>query len=262
MAANHQAVISAPQTSGWRIKLALPMRMLGTLLLLAGVVVLLGWCFYTLNDPATLPISKIRVQGTFVHLNESMLHGAVAEMENQGFFSVDIDAAKQQVEQLPWVAEASVRRIWPDTLGINVVEQKALARWADGGLVNKAGQNFKPLKTSYPPALPLFSGPENLLAMMGEQYQRNSALLVTAGLSINGLKMNSRGALTLQLNNGIELVLGREQTRARLQRFIAVYEKLLAVRSAEIARVDLRYSNGMSVQWEAGSKQQIHQGGE
>ncbi len=262
MAANSQAVISTPSTVGWRIKTGLGLRMLGTVLLLVGGVVLLGWCLALLKDPATLPISKIRVQGAFVHLDESMLHRAVVEMENQGFFSVDIDAVKQRVEQLPWVAQVSVRRIWPDTLGIEVVEQKALARWASGGLVNDTGRSFSPVADSYPSNLPLFSGPENMLAVMGEQYQRNSALLVTAGLSITGLAINSRRALTLQLNNGIELVLGRKQTQARLQRFIAVYRKLLATRNDEIARVDLRYSNGMSVQWKTTAKQNIHQGGE
>ncbi len=262
MAANSQAVISVSRTSEWRIKTGLGLPMLGTLLLLVGVVLLLGWCLSMLKDPATLPISKIRVQGAFVHLDESMLHRAVVEMENQGFFSVDIGAVKRRVEQLPWVAQASVRRIWPDTLGIEVVEQKALARWVNGGLVNEVGQNFRPVAESYPSNLPLFSGPQNMLAAMGGQYRRNSALLVTAGLGVTELAMNSRRALTLQLNNGIELVLGRKQTQARLQRFITVYRKLLATRTAEIVRVDLRYSNGMSVQWKTTAKQNIHQAGE
>jgi len=261
MAANSQAVISVSRTSEWRIKTGLSLPMLGTLLLLVGVVLLLGWCLSVLKDPATLPISKIRVQGAFVHLDESMLQRAV-EMEKQGFFSVNIDAVKQRVEQLPWVAQASVRRIWPDTLGIEVVEQKVLARWAGGGLVNDMGRSFSPAMESYPSNLPLFSGPRNMLAVMGEQYRRNSALLVTAGLSITALAINSRRAQTLQLNNGIELVLGRKQTQARLQRFIAVYGKLLAARKDEIARVDLRYSNGMSVQWKTTAKQNIHQAGE
>lgn len=262
MAVNSQAVISTADTSDWRIKTALPLRMLGTLLLLVGVLSLSGWCASLLNDPATLPISKIRVQGSFVHLNESMLHRAVAEMEHQGFFSVDIEAVKIRVEQLPWVAQASVRRIWPDTLGVNVVEQKAQARWASGGLVNQAGLSFKPVTSSYPSSLPLFSGPENMLPMMIEEYRRNSALLVNVGLSITNVKINSRSALSLQLNNGIELVLGRKQTDVRLQRFINVYKKVLAERSADIARIDLRYSNGMSVAWKAGSNQKIYQGEE
>lgn len=266
MAANSQAVVTAPSVSDWRIKTALPFRMLGTVLLLLGVLALSGWCVSMLNDPATLPISKIRVQGSFVHLNESMLHRAVAEMEHQGFFSVDIEAVKQRVEQLPWVAQASVRRIWPDTLAVNVTEQKVLARWASGGLVNEEGLSFKPEVNSYPSRLPLFTGPENRLAEMGDAYRRNLALLVNVGLGINQVKINSRKALTLQLNlpanQGIELVLGREQTEARVQRFITVYKKLLATHVAEISRVDLRYSNGMSVAWKTGSSQKINQAGE
>ncbi len=267
MAANSQAVMSSPRAaSGWRLKSILPLRMLGTALLLLGVIALLGWCVSLLNDPATLPISKVRVQGNFVHLDEAMLQRAVAEMAHQGFFSVDIEAVKQRVEQLPWVAQASVRRIWPDTLGIDVQEQKAVARWANGGLVNEAGRSFTPLASSHPSRLPLFRGPENMLPEIGEAYRRDSALLVNVGLRISEVNMNSRRALSLKLNQSenesFELVLGREQTEARLQRFIRVYKKLLAAHITEIERVDLRYSNGMSVAWKTGSHQHIHQGGE
>lgn len=266
MAINSQAIISTPSSSSWRFKINLPLRLFATLLLLAGIIALLSWCVSILKDPATLPISKVRVQGSFVHLSENMLHRAIAEMKNEGFFSVDIKAVKQQVELLPWVKKASIRRIWPDTLGIEVVEQKALARWASGGLVNTAGQNFKPVEQSYPSALPLFHGPENMLAAMGEQYRQSSALLVTAGLSITELAMNSRHAVSLQLKlpstGSLKLVLGRKEIESRLQRFLVVYKKLLAARETEIAGVDLRYSNGLSVQWKTGSKQNIHQAGE
>lgn len=254
--------MSAPHSRDWRIKTGPRLRLLGSLLLLLGGLALLGWCLALLRDPATLPISKIRVQGVFTHLDENMLRQAVAEKAGEGFFGVDIDAVKQRVEQLPWVAQASVRRIWPDTLGIEVVEQKPLARWAGGGLVNEAGRIFRPLVSSYPSQLPLFSGPEDMLERMKELYRQNNALLVSIGLSIRELQINSRRALSLHLNNSIELMLGRSQTQMRLQRFIAVYKKLLGAHNAEIARVDLRYSNGMAVQWKTILKRQIYKGGE
>ncbi len=266
MAANSQAVISAPHSRDWCIKAGPRLKILGSLLLLLGIMALLGWCLALLKDPATLPITKIRVQGVLVHLDENRLRRAVVEKANQGFFGVDIDAVKRRVEQLPWVAQASVRRIWPDTLGVEVVEQKPLARWAKGGLVNEAGQIFKPVTTRYPSWLPLFSGPEDMLGVMGEQYRQDSALLASIGLGIREVQMNSRRALTLYLklpsNESIELVLGRKQIQVRLQRFIAVYKKLLGAHAAEIARVDLRYSNGMAVQWNKTLKQQIDKGGE
>ena len=254
--------MSAPHSRDWRIKTGPRLKLLGRLLLLLGLTALLGWCLALLRDPATLPISKIRVQGVFMHLDEHMLRQAVAEKAGEGFFGVDIDAVKQRVEQLPWVAQASVRRIWPDTLGIEVVEQKALARWAKGGLVNEAGRVFRPVVSSYPSQLPLFSGPEDMLETIKEQYRQDSVLLARIGMGIRELQINSRRALRLHLTNGIELVLGRKQTRLRLQRFIAVYKKLLGAHDAEIARVDLRYSNGMSVQWKPILKRQIYKGGE
>ena len=45
--------------------------------------------------------------------------------------------------------------------------------------------------------------------------------------------------------------LGRQDVAARLERFIAIASPVVAARAAEISYVDLRYSNGFSVGWNA-----------
>lgn len=254
MAASSQAVI--PASSGRGLAPG-SLRRLALVLLLGGMLALAGWGLSLLRDPATLPISRIQIMGNVAYLDEAMLREAVTRLDLRGFFSIDIVAVKQQVEALPWVASASVRRIWPDALAITVVEQKPLARWSGGGLVNEAGQAFAPPPRSYPDGLPLFEGPAAMLPAMGEAYRLAGGLLARAGLSIRGLRMDSRRALSLRLDKGFELMLGREHTAARLRRFIRVYDSVLAARTAEIVRVDLRYSHGMAVQWQSGSSQKI-----
>jgi cell division protein FtsQ len=142
-----------------------------------------------------------------------------------------------------------VRRVWPNSLSINIVEQQALARWSAGGLVNNNGEWFKPEEHTYPTGLPVFSGAENMQAEISDYYMDSSALLKPLELGIVQVEANQRRALNLYLDNGIKLVLGRDQQLERLQRFIKVYPKLFASRINEIAKVDLRYSNGMSVTW-------------
>jgi len=240
-----QAVMQAEQHSWPRFNQQWLGR--GMLLLLGGL--LAGWLLQHLADPMTLPIHKIRVQGALVHVNEEMLRQSVVDKVQGGYFNIDVAALRQTVEQLPWVETAAVRRVWPDAVVISVIEQRPLAVWAKGGLLNKHGELFKPKVSNRPKHLPLFAAPAGMEHNATELYRDLSAQLAPLELRIVELQIDDRRAVQLQLHNGIELVLGREERLARLQRFVKVYRKTLAHHATRIRRVDLRYSNGMAVQW-------------
>ena len=82
-----------------------------------------------------------------------------------------------------------------------------------------------------------------------ELYRDLSAQLAPLNLHIVSLRLDELREVQFELQNGIEVVLGREERFARLQRFVKVYNKTLVQHATQIRRVDLRYSNGMAVQW-------------
>jgi cell division protein FtsQ len=187
--------------------------------------------------------------GTFTHINEEMLRQVVAKTVRGGYFTVNVDEVQQAVQAIPWVAQDSVRRVWPDTLAIDVTEQRTEAEWAKGGLVNPHGVLFFPERDTYPKGLPVFDGPTGTERNLTEAYQMAKAIIEPLQLQIQEIHMDSRRAISLKLNNGIDVILGREETRTRLERFARVYRKLLVQRVNDIARVDMRYSNGLAVGW-------------
>jgi len=148
------------------------------------------------------------------------------------------------------VKTAAVRRVWPDTVVITVVEQQPLAIWAKGGLVNIDGELFVPAVSGEFKHLPLFSAPSGMQQSVTELYRDLSAQLAPLELHIVSMQLDERRAVQLQLHNGIELVLGREERIARLQRLVKVYNKTLEHHATRIRRIDLRYSNGMALQWD------------
>ncbi|MEJ2508875.1 MAG: cell division protein FtsQ/DivIB [Gammaproteobacteria bacterium] len=227
--------------------------------MLAAVV----WGGARLVEPTTLPIRKVRLAGSFAHVSPDRIRGLVAARVHGGFFGVDVAKVQKLVEGLPWVDHASVRRVWPDTLAIDIDEQRPLARWAAGGLVNARGQVFRPDPKTYPSGLPVFDGPPDTAATLAERFRRVRERLAPLGLRVRSLSLDKRRAWRLGLANDIELVLGREDSLARLRRFAEVYPKVLAPRAGSIARVDLRYTNGFAVAWRQGSGNQTtgtHQG--
>lgn len=242
--ANQQAVFLRTRRH-WQIN----WHLLWYWLLVLASVALLTLGIMKLQEPDTLPIRKIHALGTFNHLNENMLRQVVANTVQGGYFTLNVEEVQNAVKDIPWVAQASVRRVWPDTLAINVSEQLTEAEWAKGGLVNQQGVLFFPERNTYPKGLPLFDGPSGSERNLSETYHLAQAIIQPLQLQISEIHMDSRRAISLKLNNGIELILGREDTRVRLERFARVYRKVLAQRANDIARVDMRYSNGLAVGW-------------
>ena len=56
----------------------------------------------------------------------------------------------------------------------------------------------------------------------------------------------------MTLDNGVQVRLGRQQIDARFERFMLAAAKLVSQRAADIAYVDMRYSNGFAVGWRSG----------
>jgi len=238
-------------------------------LLLLVILGLAGiWLYLKVNNPATLPITKVRALGDFSFVTEEMLHAALQQkivgkdtvvdelFEKQGFFTIDVESIKKRIETIEWVKQASVQRVWPDTLVIEVLEHKPVAYWGTKGLVSETGKVFKPDNTTFPQGLPKFEMTNALTTNLTEnnaekclRYYRDASEIFSAiNVKVVKVEFNTRQALTLKLNNGVELNLGRRNKLYRMQKFAQVYSTLRE-RIGLIERIDMRYTNGFSVKW-------------
>ncbi len=81
---------------------------------------------------------------------------------------------------------------------------------------------------------------------MVDYYKKNKDLISDIGMDIAGVGLDDRRSWYMTLKDGAVLVLGRTESEQRLQRFVRWYPHL---DGGEVERVDLRYSNGFSIQW-------------
>lgn len=219
---------------------------LRSVLLIVSAMGLLVLGVMKLNDPAFLPIKKVRAQGAFVNLTEEMLLHKAGNIQG-GYFNIDVKTVQKNIESLAWVDKAYVRRIWPDTLLIRVLEQQPTAVWQGKGLLNIRGELFYPeLKKTTGP-LPLLFGPAGSHRQLLEHYKTMSAMLTATGLVIQQIEIDARRAMVLHMTQGLKLVLGHDGYYARLERFIRVYKKILAVDIDNIRQIDMRYTNGFTL---------------
>lgn len=195
------------------------------------------------------PIKSIGVQGHFVHVSREEISERVEPMIVGGFLQSPLSAIKRELEQHPWIAQATVSRRWPDELYISIVEEQAIARWSDVGFLNHRGDLIEVEQGSRLKALPLLSGSPGQEQSVMQHYQQLAQMFRPHGLRIKELHSNKLMSRRLVLDNDVTIQLGRDQTLEKIQRFLVVYNQELREKMDEIASVDLRYGNGLAVQW-------------
>jgi cell division protein FtsQ len=244
------ATRQSAQSEAPRLRLRWVLLALALPLLLAAA----GWAGQVLLDPARFPVSSVRIENRLQRLDPQAVRQAVLPHVSQGFLRIDVDRIRSELEALPWVAEASVRRSWPDALLVRIREQQAAARWSHGGLLNPQGELFRAATEQEQwQQLALLRGPRETEKVLMKEYQAIQGMLTPLGLRISHLTMNERRAWSLNLDNGLQLRLGRHDTHVRLLRFVRVYGNVLQPRLQAIDSIDLRYTNGFAVRWREGA---------
>lgn len=198
---------------------------------------------------ADRPISKVSVRGDLTYVDQLTVQERMAPFVEASFFKVDLDALRHDLEQMPWIAHVEVRRVWPDQVTVRLEEHLPIARWGDEALLNNSGQAFTPSDLARYEHLPQLHGPKRAQQRVMQQYQMLSQMLRPLGFSIERLELRARGSWFVTTDQGIELSLGRDQIIEKMRRFTAIYQQTLAQESEKIARIDLRYANGLAVAW-------------
>lgn len=236
------ATMSASALGGdWRMALR-------SVLIVALLLALTGGGAWWLHQ-AHWPIEQVRIDGEVVHADRARLKEVVSEHAQAGFFGMDLGALRADLRALPWVRDASLRRIWPHTLDATIQEHQVAARWNEDQLLSRRGAVFAPDDVAVEGA-PALSGPPGHGPAMLQRLQRFSEVVAPLGLEIAVLDQDARRGWRIEFANRVALELGQtDHAQARLERFAAVWPRALTDKAATIAVVDMRYPNGFAVDW-------------
>jgi cell division protein FtsQ len=224
------------------------------LLMVLGTVLWSGWAVVGwMKDASRLPLSRLVLTGERQYTTNDDIRQAILALGAPGtFMTQDVDVIQQQIERLPWIKQASVRKQWPDELKIHLVEYVPVARWNDLHMVDAEGKSFSVPAERSKQKLPLLYGPEGSEQDVLEGYRAMSSLLAAHKYALKMASMSARHSWQLALDNDVRLELGRDDRMGRLQRFIELYPVLVQQGQAEnkrVSYVDLRYESGASVGW-------------
>lgn len=157
--------------------------------------------------------------------------------------TIDVTGAKERIESLPWVKEATLRKVYPNTLHIEISERKPFAVWQNEGnlvLIEKSGRVISERIDARYAGLPRVVGEgadarvEEFVTLMEEFPSLRPK--VRAGVLVSGRRWN------VVLQNGVEIMLPEQDPASALIQAVALDDGH-GVFSREIAAIDMRLAS-------------------
>ncbi|HJP04778.1 MAG: hypothetical protein CL799_01555 [Chromatiales bacterium] len=198
------------------------------------------------------PINAVRIDGRFERVSAMQIESAMTPFLKGGFLSTNLTLVQEAITELPWVERASVRRSWPSTLSVTVVEESAAACWGKAGLLNIYGELFVAETSHIPAELPRLTGPAGSELKVARRFFELDKQLKQRGLTAIALSIDARGAWLLHLSNGMQVRFGAAATDSRTERFFGALDGVLGPVADKVKYIDMRYTNGFAIGWKSG----------
>ncbi|PXX99534.1 cell division protein FtsQ/DivIB [Halomonas sp. LBP4] len=196
------------------------------------------------------PIERVSIRGELHHVSADYLRSRLAPLiQGQTWLSVSLGDLRDRALEIDWLAEVRLSREWPNALTFELVEQVPVARWNDDYLLNPEGEPFAFGPVSPPGDLPDLAGPAGSGVEVLAYHRRLASRFADLGLEMTQLRLEPRGAWRFQLDDGVWVMLGRNDREARLARLAAAWQRQLDSQASHIRYIDLRYPNGVAVAW-------------
>jgi cell division protein FtsQ len=217
----------------------------------------------TLGDFLHKPIASVIVSGELLYLTKEDVISLIGSNIEKSFIQENLLAMQHKLEANPWVDSVALRRQWPDALQVIILEQKPIARWGEVGFVNFRGELVRVSYGRDLDYLPLLKGEESHALQVMKQYQLLSQIMALYGIKLVELEQNKLGVWSAVLDNDWRLLLGRNDITKKTQRLMQMLSEQKIDRQDEIAVIDMRYQNGLAIQWKqysqhAQSEEAVH----
>jgi cell division protein FtsQ len=185
-------------------------------------------------------LTDVTVEGRD-YVEKNAILAALDVKSGDSLLGIDLQASRQKLEAIDWVASATVERRMPDTLYVTLKERRAVAIWQNGAEFTLIDRDGRTVRASRMPP-----GAETLLLLGGGGAPEHVGELLLLLAYEPAVARDLRAAVwvgqrrwNLILNNGVEIWLPEEDAVAALKQLAKLDEqhKLL---SREFGVVDLR----------------------
>ena len=224
----------------------------GWLLLLIACVVLIAGLFGLYKVMTDARVAELDVVGTRSAQEKQQVMAYVSPMVKHNYFTSDLRVIRDRTLEISWVDRVVVSRAWPNAIRVRVMPRQAIARWGTGRLLSDSGDVFSELTPKNHQNLPLLHGPISQSKMMMRRYNEINQLFLPVGIRLKELYLTERMTWFMQFDSGLRVIVDQDQTMSKLQRLSYLAHSDLKPVWPRISAIDLRYRNGLAIQWKNG----------
>jgi len=181
----------------------------------------------------------IRISGLMHHDPEAVL-AHIGVRPGGSLVGFNADEARILLESLDWVADAEVRRTFPNSLEISLNEREPFAIWQMDGnyaVIDREGAEMSGLNPLSLRQLPLVSGKGANVA--AADYVNQMEAIPALMVKVQAAARVGERRWTLYLDNGVKIDLPEENVDAALRR-VAELDAKQNILSKGIREIDLR----------------------
>lgn len=195
---------------------------------------------------AGFSVEDVTVTGR-VHADRKALLAALGVSRGDPILAVDTEAVRQRVERLDWVKSATVTRLLPHAIRVDIVEREPYAVWQRGGELSVVDGDGSPITDENVQAyahLPFVVGfggareAHDILSLARAQPQLLAR--VRAFVRVGDRRWN------LRLENGVDVKLPEVGVEKALADLVAL-DQTYKILSRDIESVDLRLPDRVTV---------------
>ena len=181
------------------------------------------------------------------HISREEVLAAAGVTGRRSLLFLDVEETRERLRTNPWIADATVLKLYPGELQIHIEEREAFALWQKDGRISVIAADGTVLEPYVSPRLirlPLIVGPgadkqaNEFLALL-ERYP-DIRQQVRASILVGQRRWN------LRLKNGLDVRLPETNVASALERLIAL-DRDAKLLSRDIVAIDLRLPDRVTV---------------
>jgi cell division protein FtsQ len=208
-----------------------------------------AWVYSGMIAQERWPIRWLEVDGPFERVSAEQVRARLAPLVTGSFFTVNTRAIRETAGDMPWVANVSVQKTWPDTVQVTIHEYAPVVHWVDNYLLDAFGQPFSVPSADEIQGLPWLDSPPGQLQLVFENWKKFDDKLGAIGQQVERLTLDARGSWSARLNSGTEVKFGKGDIFKNLDVLVSTWAGLMQGQAMPPVSVDLRYTNGFAVLW-------------
>ena len=251
----HRSSVSVPRErrTTWQM-----VRLAFECVLIAGLLIAIAVTAYNIYQRVLqqnlFPLKRVIIREPLRYGDMGEVSEIIRNHHQRDLMHMDVALLADEMQRLDWIAKASVYKRWPDAVEVELEERVPVVRWGGSAYLDAAGEPFSIPDNDKLRQLFTLHGPDGYEKQVLQYYQLIAPWLASPHLEIKELLLDQRLIWHARLDNGLDVILGRDQLNERLKKLAVVNAKVIEPYQRYIDAIDLRYHDGFSVRWKPGVK--------